>query len=105
MDIEYWRLNETILARTYKEESSIYGRMPKEPAWKKCETDKMAADKARGCTIIPTGIGSDYAKFCKGEKPALVEVKSGTGKLTSAQKITKSTVTKVGWNYVEERCD
>jgi hypothetical protein len=56
-------------------------------------------------TIIPTGIGSDYARFCKGEKPALVEVKSGTGKLTSAQKITKSTVTKVGWNYVEERCD
>jgi len=79
--------------------------MPKEPDWRKCETVKMAADRDRGCTIIPTGIGSDYARFCKGERPALVEVKSGTGKLTRAQKITKSIATKSGLDYVEERCD
>lgn len=72
---------------------------------RKCEITKISQDENRGCVIIPTGIGSDYARFCPSEKPTLVEVKKGCGSLTPTQKRTKSIVQHLGWNYAIERCN
>jgi len=77
----------------------------KQPSWKQCENSKKHQDKERGCTIIPTGIGSDYARFCSGEKPTLVEVKEGCGNLSKTQSATKKIVERMGWNYQTERCN
>ncbi len=72
--------------------------------WQKCERQRMQTDKARGCKIVKTGLGSDYLRLCKGEKPTFVEVKSGSGRKTTLQKATERFAGTIGFGYVEERC-
>lgn len=77
----------------------------KNPAWKQCEIDYKKAYEAKGCVVIPTGIGSDFLAACPREKPALIEVKQGGGKLTKVQRVTKAIVEKTGVvDYRVERC-
>lgn len=77
----------------------------KNPAWKQCEVDYKKAYKAKGCLVIPTGVGSDFFAACPREKPALIEVKQCGGKLTKVQRATKAVVQKTGLvDYRVERC-
>jgi len=75
------------------------------PSWKKCEDMWKEIDRNRGCKIIPTGIGSDYLRICKNEKPTFVEVKDGLHDISPTQKTTRDLVTKLGFGYKVNRCN
>ncbi len=72
---------------------------------KDCENLWKTHAKNEGCKVIPTGIGSDYVKFCPDEAPVFVEVKDGCHDISPMQKITRDIVTKVGFDYEVKRCN
>ena len=71
---------------------------------KDCENFWKSKDRNEGCKVIPTGIGSDYVKFCPDEVPTFVEVKDGCHDISPTQKATRGIVTKMGFGYEVKRC-
>src|SRR2546425_6083514 len=57
--------------------------------WKDCERFMISRDRKRCCIVIPTGIGSDYVKKCKGEPLTFVDAKLNTPHLTHTQKLVR----------------
>ena len=77
----------------------------KKKRWKECENWHKQKDIERGCKILTTRIGSDYATVCPGENPAFVEVKDGCAPLTPTQKTNKKIANEIGWDYKTKRCN
>jgi hypothetical protein len=79
--------------------------MPKkEKEWRICELAKKIDYERKGCQVIPTGKGSDFAAICPSKPLTLVEVKQGCGSLTEFQKRTRKKVIDSGLEYKIERC-
>jgi hypothetical protein len=78
--------------------------MPKKEKWRICETTKKIDYERKGCQVIPTGKGSDFAAICPSQPLTLVEVKQGCGPLTKFQKETRKKAIDSGLEFKIERC-
>ena len=72
--------------------------------WRICELTKKIEYERKGCKVITTGKGSDFAAICANKPLTFVEVKQGCGSLTELQKKTKKEVRESGFEYKIERC-
>lgn len=76
----------------------------KERDWRICELAKKIEYERKGCKVVITGKGSDFAAICPKKPLTFVEVKQGCGPLTEFQKRTMKKVMESGLDYKIERC-